>query len=168
MSGVADRLKNLSNSIHSNKTSFSETRNNMTEYKFFGWVGKDKNSIGNLVWEEYEPKTWTEDDVDIKISIPPSVFSLVDGRRLMVAHCGICSSDLHTLRSGWGPTNYPAVVGHEIVGKAVKVGKNVKGIKLGDRVGVGAQSGSCLECGHCQESTLLCPVKSNFRSRAIL
>jgi len=71
MSGVADRLKNLSNSIHSNKTSFSETRNNMTEYKFFGWVGKDKNSIGNLVWEEYEPKTWTEDDVDIKISIPP-------------------------------------------------------------------------------------------------
>lgn len=43
----------------------------MTDYKFFGWVGKDKDSIGNLVWEEYEPKTWTEDDVDIKISTTP-------------------------------------------------------------------------------------------------
>jgi alcohol dehydrogenase (NADP+) len=43
----------------------------MTDYKFYGWVGKNKESIGNLVWEEYEPKTWTEDDVDIKISMTP-------------------------------------------------------------------------------------------------
>jgi hypothetical protein len=43
----------------------------MSDYKFYGWVGKDKNSIGNLTWEEYEPKKWTEDDVDIKISISP-------------------------------------------------------------------------------------------------
>jgi hypothetical protein len=70
MSGVADRLKNISNSIKSKKTSISVTSESMTEYKFFGWVGKDKNCIGNLVWEEYKPKTWTEDDVDIKISIP--------------------------------------------------------------------------------------------------
>ena len=40
-------------------------------------------------------------------------------------------------------TNYPVVVGHEIIGKAVKVGSKVKHVKVGDRVGVGAQSGSC-------------------------
>lgn len=62
-------------------------------------------------------------------------------------------SDIHTLRSGWFPTNYPVCVGHEIVGKAVRVGKNVeRGIKVGDRVGVGAQSDSCLraDCDECQ------------------
>ena len=56
------------------------------------------------------------------------------------------------LSSGWGATDYPIVVGHEIVGKAVRVGKKVSGIKEGDRVGVGAQSGSCLraDCDTCQ------------------
>ena len=74
-------------------------------------------------------RQWSEEDVDIEIS-----------------HCGICGSDLHTLRSGWKPTNYPCCVGHEIVGRAVKVGNKVeRGIKVGDRVGVGAQSSSCLK-----------------------
>lgn len=107
-----------------------------TDYKFVGWLGKDSDAVhGKMVWEEFEPKTWTEDDVDIEIT-----------------HSGICGSDLHTLRSGWGPTLYPVCVGHEIVGKAVRVGKNnKKGIKVGDRVGVGAQSLSCLkpECEEC-------------------
>jgi alcohol dehydrogenase (NADP+) len=50
-----------------------------------------------------------------------------------------------------GPTLYPCCVGHEVVGHAVKVGKNVKHIKVGDRVGVGAQSSSCLkpDCKEC-------------------
>jgi len=105
----------------------------MSSYKFQGWMGLDKDaSKGKMVWQEYEPKTWTEDDVDIKIS-----------------HCGICGSDLHTLRSGWGQSLYPCCVGHEIAGIAVKVGKNVKHVKIGDRVGVGAQSGSCLDCEEC-------------------
>ena len=81
-----------------------------TDYKFQGWMGKDKHAVeGNMVWQEYEPKTWQETDIDIKIT-----------------HCGICGSDLHTLRSGWGPTIYPCCVGHEIVGIAVRVGKDVK------------------------------------------
>ncbi|KAJ3008433.1 hypothetical protein HKX48_008538, partial [Thoreauomyces humboldtii] len=105
-----------------------------TDYKFMGWVSKDKDAIGNMVWEEYQPKKWSEDDVDIQIT-----------------HCGICASDLHTARSGWGATDYPAVVGHEIVGKVVKAGKNVKNIKVGDRVGVGAQSGSCRKCEYCND-----------------
>lgn len=62
-------------------------------------------------------------------------------------------SDLHTLRSGWGATDYPCCVGHEIVGKAVRVGKDVKRpFKVGDTVGVGAQSQSCLK-PDCEECT---------------
>jgi alcohol dehydrogenase (NADP+) len=48
---------------------------------------------------------------------------------------------------------YPCVVGHEIVGTAVRVGKEVNHIKVGDRVGVGAQSDSCrnrtAKCADC-------------------
>ncbi|KAI9880785.1 MAG: hypothetical protein M1830_000221 [Pleopsidium flavum] len=107
-----------------------------TDYKFQGWMGLDpKAAEGNMKFQQYEPKTWEETDVDIKIT-----------------HCGICGSDLHTLRSGWAPTLYPCVVGHEIVGTAVRVGsKAERGIKVGDRVGVGAQSSSCLkpDCEEC-------------------
>jgi alcohol dehydrogenase (NADP+) len=62
---------------------------------------------------------------------------------------------MHTLRSGWGATDYPCCVGHEIVGKAVRVGSKAEGgIKVGDRVGVGAQSSSCLkpECAECVDN----------------
>ena len=79
--------------------------------------------------------------------------STINAENQQISHCGVCGSDLHTLSSGWGPTSYPIVVGHEIVGKATRVGKDVKsGIKVGDRVGVGAQSGSCLrgDCYQCQ------------------
>lgn len=106
-----------------------------TDTKFEGWLGKDEHSVeGKMEWGQFEPKRWTEDDVDIEIS-----------------HCGICGSDLHMLSSGWGPTPYPCVVGHEIIGKAIKVGKNVKHIKQGTRVGVGAQARSCLQndCPDC-------------------
>ena len=53
-----------------------------------------------------------------------------------------------------GATNYPCCVGHEVVGTAVRVGSKAEGdIKVGDRVGVGAQSGSCENkdgnCGPC-------------------
>ncbi|KAK6071127.1 nadp-dependent alcohol dehydrogenase [Seiridium cupressi] len=103
--------------------------------KFQGWLGKAADSIdGKMEWGEFKPKQWTEDDVDIEIS-----------------HCGICGSDLHVLRSGWGEVPYPCVVGHEILGTAVRVGSHVKHVKVGDRVGVGAQARSCLkvDCEDC-------------------
>ncbi len=42
-----------------------------------------------------------------------------------ISHCGICHSDIHTLDSGWGPTTYPVIVGHEIVGIVKQVGSQV-------------------------------------------
>ncbi|KAK9323666.1 quinone oxidoreductase [Lipomyces orientalis] len=106
------------------------------DYKFEGWMGLDPSSAeGKMVWQEYEPKVWEDNDIDIKVT-----------------HCGICGSDLHTLRSGWGPTKYPCVVGHEIVGIVVRAGSKAEGIKVGDRVGVGAQNDSCLgRKGDCEE-----------------
>ncbi|KAJ5337249.1 hypothetical protein MYU51_008497 [Penicillium brevicompactum] len=107
-----------------------------TDYKFEGWMGLNPEAgQGKMVWQEFEPKPWEETDIDIKIS-----------------HCGICGSDLHTLRSGWGPSNYPCCVGHELVGTAVRVGSKATGdIKVGDRVGVGAQSAACQNAdGNCE------------------
>lgn len=103
-------------------------------YKFHGWLGLDKDAVnGKLVWQEYEPKTWTESDIDVKVT-----------------HCGICGSDTATLGSVWGPSMYPCCVGHEIVGTVVKIGKDVEHLKLGDRIGVGAQAASCGSCEFCK------------------
>ena len=63
----------------------------------------------------------------------------------------MCGSDVHTLKQGWGESKLPLVVGHEIVGKAVRVGSAVKDIKAGDRVGVGAQIWSCMQCRQCKD-----------------
>ncbi|EWZ00021.1 hypothetical protein FOYG_03933 [Fusarium oxysporum NRRL 32931] len=111
------------------------------DYKFEGWLGKSSDSAGGkMEWGEYEPKQWTEYDVDIQIS-----------------HCGMCGSDLHVLGSEWGATDYPCCVGHEIVGKVVKAGNNVGHLSVGDRVGVGSQAGSCQrpscpECSTCKQN----------------
>jgi uncharacterized zinc-type alcohol dehydrogenase-like protein len=68
-----------------------------------------------------------------------------------ISHCGVCHSDLHTVRSEWGGTLYPCVPGHEIVGSVVAVGAEVKKFKVGDNVGVGCLVGSCGHCGSCAE-----------------
>ncbi|KAG1469799.1 hypothetical protein G6F56_003051 [Rhizopus delemar] len=65
--------------------------------------------------------------------------------------CGVCGTDLHIVDEGWGPTEFPCVVGHEIIGRVTKVGKNVQDIKVGDRCGVGCQSSSCFECDPCKQ-----------------
>ncbi len=67
-----------------------------------------------------------------------------------IAYSGICHSDIHTARSEWGPTAYPCVPGHEIVGHVVQVGKKVKRFKVGDPVGVGCFVDSCGKCGECK------------------
>jgi uncharacterized zinc-type alcohol dehydrogenase-like protein len=71
--------------------------------------------------------------------------------QIKVAYCGVCHSDLHTVRSEWGGTKYPCVPGHEIVGHVTAVGSEVRGYKVGDTVGVGCMVGSCQHCAACAE-----------------
>jgi len=71
--------------------------------------------------------------------------------RIDIAYCGVCHSDLHTVRSEWGGTKYPCVPGHEIVGHVNAVGAEVTGFKVGDTVGVGCLVGSCRHCAACDE-----------------
>ncbi|KAI2819797.1 hypothetical protein CBS63078_5900 [Aspergillus niger] len=98
-----------------------------------------------LTYARYTPKPFTPHDIEISIT-----------------HCGICGTDLHTLRSGWGPntTTYPCIVGHEIIGIVTRIGSsiptspaypNTTPLQIGDRVGIGAQTLSCLQpsCEEC-------------------
>jgi uncharacterized zinc-type alcohol dehydrogenase-like protein len=70
--------------------------------------------------------------------------------QLDILFCGVCHSDIHTVRSEWGPANYPCVPGHEIVGRVTAVGKDVKKFKKGDLAGVGCMVDSCRTCSSCQ------------------
>jgi alcohol dehydrogenase (NADP+) len=65
--------------------------------------------------------------------------------------CVVCHSDLHIARNEWGFTTYPCVPGHEIVGRVVKTGREVRKFKEGDRVAVGCMVDSCRTCPDCKE-----------------
>lgn len=91
----------------------------------------------------YEPQAFRDQDIDIEIEC-----------------CGVCGSDVHAVSGNWGHPYAPVAVGHEIIGKVVKAGPKVReGIKVGDRVGVGAQcdaDGTCHACkdgleNHCDQ-----------------
>lgn len=81
---------------------------------------------------KYSPAEQSDDDVEIGIEC-----------------CGLCHSDLHVIDDDWKISKYPLVPGHEIIGKVIRKGKNVKGLELGQRVGVGWQCGACLACEFC-------------------
>ena len=67
-----------------------------------------------------------------------------------VTHCGICHSDLHLIDNDWQTSAYPLVPGHEVIGKVADVGDLVTHLRVGDRVGVGWQCGSCHQCEWCE------------------
>ena len=67
-----------------------------------------------------------------------------------ILFCGVCHSDLHTVRSEWGGTTYPCVPGHEIVGRVVKAGRDVKKFREGDLAAVGCMVDSCRTCDNCR------------------
>ncbi|MCJ2120035.1 NAD(P)-dependent alcohol dehydrogenase [Methylobacterium sp. J-001] len=68
-----------------------------------------------------------------------------------IVYCGVCHSDLHTVRDEWGGTLYPCVPGHEIVGRVTRVGAEVTSFKPGDLAGVGCMVASCRECPSCRD-----------------
>src|SRR6266480_2431822 len=81
--------------------------------------------------------------------------------QIEILFCGICHSDLHTVRNEWSsimPTVYPCVPGHEIVGRVTKVGSAVTKFKPGDLAGVGCLVDSDHTCPNCQDGLeQLCP-----------
>jgi len=81
---------------------------------------------------EYEPGPLGDDQVDVAVS-----------------YCGICHSDLSMIENEWGMTAYPLVAGHEVIGAVTAVGDHVKNLKVGQTVGVGWYSGSCMSCQQC-------------------
>ncbi|XP_022739459.1 probable mannitol dehydrogenase [Durio zibethinus] len=96
----------------------------------FGWAARD--SSGYLTPFKFSRRATGEKDVAFK-----------------VLYCGICHSDLHTLKNEWSNSIYPLVPGHEIVGEVTEVGSKVEKFKVGDRVGVGCLVGSCRSCDNC-------------------
>ncbi|MBE0501636.1 MAG: NAD(P)-dependent alcohol dehydrogenase [Desulfuromonadales bacterium] len=89
---------------------------------------------GELKPFEYEPGELGRHDVEIDVE-----------------HCGICHSDLSMLDNDWGMTQYPLVPGHEVVGTISKVGQGVTHLQVGEKVGLGWQSGYCMTCSTCME-----------------
>ncbi|HZE99680.1 MAG TPA: NAD(P)-dependent alcohol dehydrogenase [Planctomycetota bacterium] len=81
---------------------------------------------------EYEPGPLGENEVEVAVT-----------------HCGVCHSDLSMSDNEWGITTYPLVPGHEVVGTIAALGRNVKHLSAGQRVGVGWLCGSCGDCEWC-------------------
>lgn len=98
-------------------------------------------SGGKLAPFEYEPGPLEEEQVEIDVQ-----------------YCGICHSDLSMLDNEWGISQYPLVPGHEVIGRVAAIGSAVKSVKVGQQVGLGWFSGSCMMCEWCLSSNHnLCP-----------
>jgi len=69
-----------------------------------------------------------------------------------VQYCGVCHSDIHSVRNDWGGAVHPMVPGHEIVGRVVRVGDAVTRFAPGDAVGVGCMVDSCQRCPSCERA----------------
>ena len=85
----------------------------------------------------------------IRDSKKSSVFSNEPFCAIEILYSGVCHSDLHTVNGDWGPQAYPLVPGHEIVGRVLDVGSDVKAYKVGENVAVGCMVDSCLACDQC-------------------
>jgi len=105
-------------------------------------------------------KAWT-----VKAAKQPMALETVDlgplgaeDVEVAVEHCGLCHSDVSVFNNDWGNSQYPAILGHEVVGRVTAVGPNAKGRRVGQRVGVGWFSASDMHCRQCMSGNHhLCP-----------
>jgi len=97
------------------------------------WAAMEKGAA--LTKFEYTPGPLGNDEVE-----------------LAVETCGICHSDLSMVNNEWYFASYPLVPGHEVIGKIAAVGAGVKGVKVGQRVGLGWHAGYCGACEDCHSS----------------
>src|SRR5687768_10484947 len=81
----------------------------------------------------YTPSTLHADEVEVRVT-----------------HCGICHSDVHLVDNDWSVSEYPLVPGHEIIGTISAIGSEVTTLQIGQRVGIGWQCKSCLQCENCE------------------
>jgi uncharacterized zinc-type alcohol dehydrogenase-like protein len=90
-------------------------------------------------------------------SLDPGPLGTEDAE-VAVEHCGLCHSDLSVYTNEWGISQFPAVLGHEVIGRITALGPNAKGLKIGQRVGVGWYSGCDMYCRQCLSGNHhLCP-----------
>ena len=87
---------------------------------------------GKLKPFEYHPGSLGSEQVEIEVE-----------------YCGICHSDVSVVDNEWGISQYPVVPGHEVVGRIAAVGEAVKNLKIGQQVGLGWFSDSCMSCEWC-------------------
>ncbi len=74
-----------------------------------------------------------------------------DEVEVAVEYCGVCHSDQSLIDNDWGISHYPFIPGHEVVGRIVRLGDQVRGLEMGQRVGIGWYKGSCMHCTSCIE-----------------
>jgi len=103
------------------------------------WVAKAAKQP--MVLETVDPGPLGAEDVEVAVD-----------------HCGLCHSDLSVWNNDWGISQYPAILGHEVAGRVTAVGPSAKGLQVGQPVGVGWNSASCMHCHQCMSgSHHLCP-----------
>lgn len=93
-----------------------------------------KSASDNLAPFHFERRALRPDDVSIEI-----------------LYCGVCHSDLHWVKNDWGWTVYPAIPGHEIIGRVIGLGSKATRYKIGDHVAIGCMVDSCMECDQCRK-----------------
>ena len=101
-------------------------------YTTTAWAKKDPNSDFEKI--DIKRNNCSEKDVTFKLK-----------------YCGVCHSDVHMAGNELGMTKYPCVPGHELAGVVTRVGREVRKVVVGDRVGVGCMVDSCGACRWCEE-----------------
>jgi uncharacterized zinc-type alcohol dehydrogenase-like protein len=103
------------------------------------WVATEPKQP--MVLETVDPGPLSAEDVEVEVE-----------------HCGLCHSDLSVLNNEWGMSQYPATLGHEVVGRVTAIGSQARGVEIGQRVGIGWYAGCDMSCPQCISGNHnLCP-----------